>query len=70
MISTTLQIVLGYADLLLLGKVKEGQDYQRAAAIRAAAKRGSDLVRRNPHLQPKSGNETSAGQYELRIEAD
>lgn len=41
-----LQIVLGYADLLLLGKVKEGQDYQRAAAIRAAAKRGSDLVRR------------------------
>lgn len=41
-----LQIVLGYADLLLLGKDKAGQDYQRVDAIRAAAKRGSNLVQR------------------------
>ncbi|MBI5249387.1 MAG: PAS domain S-box protein [Desulfomonile tiedjei] len=41
-----LQIVLGYADLLLLGKDRVGQDYHRVAAIRAAAKRGSNLVQR------------------------
>jgi PAS domain S-box-containing protein len=41
-----LQIVLGYADLIAVGKQKPEKDYQRARLIREAATRGRDLVNR------------------------
>ena len=41
-----LQIVLGYADLIAIGKEKQEKDYQRARSIHDAAMRGRDLVNR------------------------
>jgi len=41
-----LQVVLGYGDLIALGKEKHEVDYQRARLIRDAATRGRDLVNR------------------------
>ncbi|MGB6067032.1 MAG: PAS domain S-box protein [Desulfomonilaceae bacterium] len=41
-----LQIVLGYADLIAIGKEKQEKDCQRARIIRDAATRGRDLVNR------------------------
>jgi two-component system, cell cycle sensor histidine kinase and response regulator CckA len=41
-----LQIVLGYADLIVMDKEKQEKDYQRARIIHDAAMRGRDLVNR------------------------
>jgi two-component system, cell cycle sensor histidine kinase and response regulator CckA len=41
-----LQIVLGYADLIAVGKEKQDKDYHRARLIYGAAMRGKDLVNR------------------------
>jgi two-component system, cell cycle sensor histidine kinase and response regulator CckA len=40
-----LQIVLGYSDMLIIGKGKESQDVPRLEAIRKAAKDGGELVK-------------------------
>jgi PAS domain S-box-containing protein len=39
-----LQIVLGFSDLLLMGKNRQSREYEGLRSIRDAARRGSDLV--------------------------
>jgi two-component system, cell cycle sensor histidine kinase and response regulator CckA len=41
-----LQIILGYSDVLLLAKEKNDPEVKRIESIRAAARRGADLVKR------------------------